>query len=354
MRGGVGMFAGQAVGLVIQFAAVIVLSRLLPPAAFGLIAMVAAITAVLDLLKELGLSAATLRRSEITHDQVPALFWINTGAGIAITVGLLAAAPVIAGFYGQPALVAVTRALAFVFLIGGPGNQHWALLRPQMRFTTITTIETGAEFIAFLVAISAALAGAGFWALVAQRVTAPLLLLIGSWTCCRWRPSWPKRTVGVREMFDFGMSYTIGNIGVAATRSLDQILIGWLWGPGMLGLYERATRLVQVPLNNINAPVYAVAMPTLSRIIDQPDRYRRGFGEIMDKLAMVTMPAGIVAATMADWVVRILLGTGWEDATTIIGAFALIAAYQPTIATVILLYMTHGRSREVLVTMLLA
>ncbi len=353
IRGGVVMFAGQALRLVIQFAAVIVLSRLLPPAAFGLIAMVAAITAVLDLLKELGLSAATLQRSEITHDQVSALFWINTGAGIAITVGLLAAAPLIAGFYGQPDLVAVTRALAFVFLIGGLGNQHWALLRRQMRFTTITTIETGAEFIAFLVAISAALAGAGFWALVAQRVTAPLLLLIGSWTCCRWRPSWPKRTVGVREMFDFGMSYTIGNIGVAATRSLDQILIGWLWGPGMLGLYERATRLVQVPLNNINAPVYAVAMPTLSRIIDQPDRYRRGFGEIMEKLAMVTMPAGIVAATMADWVVRILLGTGWEDATTIIGAFALIAAYQPTIATVMLLYMTHGRSREMLVTMLL-
>src|SRR5258708_8054669 len=102
-----------------------------------------------------------------------------------------------------------------------------------MGFTSITTIETGAEFIAFLVAISAALAGAGFWALVAQRVTAPLLLLIGSWTCCRWRPSWPKRTVGVREMFDFGMSYTIGNIGVPAPRHPAPILIARPGPPGL-------------------------------------------------------------------------------------------------------------------------
>lgn len=353
IRGGMVMFAGQGLRMIIQFAGVIVLSRLLPPAAFGLIAMVAAISAVLDLLKELGLSAATMQRPDITHDQVTALFWINTAAGAAITAALFAAAPLIAAFYGQPDLVTVTRTLAFVFLAGGLGNQHWALLRRQMRFTTITAIETAAEFIAFLVAISAAIAGMGFWALVAQRVTSPLLILVGSWACCRWRPGWPKRTAGVREMFDFGMSYTIGNIGVAATRSLDQILIGWLWGPGMLGIYERATRLVQVPLNNINAPVYAVAMPTLSRLADQPDRYRRGFGEIIEKLAMVTMPAGIVAATMADWVVAILLGRGWEDATAIIGAFAVIAAYQPTIATVMLLYMTHGRSREMLITMLL-
>lgn len=353
IRGGMVMFAGQGIRLGIQFAAVIVLSRLLPPTAFGLIAMVAAITAVLDLLKELGLSAATMQRPQITHEQVTALFWINTAAGGAIMVLLFAAAPLIATFYGQPDLIGVTRILACVFLISGLGNQHWALLRRQMRFTSITVIETGAEFAAFLVAISAALAGAGFWALVAQRVTSPLLMMIGSWTCCRWRPGLPKRTAGVRDMFDFGMSYTIGNIGVAATRSLDQILIGWLWGPALLGLYERATRLVQVPLNNINAPVYAVAMPTLSRLTDQPERYRRGFCEIIEKLAMMTMPAGILAAAMADWVVSILLGRGWEDATTIIGSFAVIAAYQPTIATVMLLYMTHGRSRAMLVTMLL-
>jgi len=353
IRGGVVMFVGQAIRLMIQFAAVIALSRLLPPAAFGLIAMVAAINAILDLVKELGLSAATMQRPDITHEQVTALFWINTAAGATITVILFAVAPLIAQFYSQPDLMPVTRVLAVVFLIGGLGNQHWALLRRQMRFTTIASVETGAEFAAFAVAVAAAWAGAGYWALVAQRVTAPVLVSMGSWTFCRWRPGLPRKTPGVAEMFGFGISYTIGNIGVAATRSLDQILIGWLWGPGLLGVYERATRLVQVPLNNINAPVYAVAMPTLSRLADQPERYSRAFGEIIEKLAMVTFPAGVLAAVTADWVARILLGPGWEDANPIIAAFGLIAAYQPTIVGVMLLYMTHGRSRGMLIAMLL-
>ena len=60
-----------------QVATLVVLARLLPPSAFGLLAMVAAIGAVLDLVKEFGLSAATIQKRDISHAQVSALFWIN-------------------------------------------------------------------------------------------------------------------------------------------------------------------------------------------------------------------------------------------------------------------------------------
>jgi len=67
---------------VAQIATLVALARLLPPQAFGLLAMVAAISALLDLVKEFGLSAATIQRSDITHAQVSALFWINASVGL--------------------------------------------------------------------------------------------------------------------------------------------------------------------------------------------------------------------------------------------------------------------------------
>src|SRR3954465_9021838 len=102
VRGGAIMFSAQAVKMMTQFAAAIVLTRMLSPAAFGLTAMAMALNTFLDPVKELGLSAATMRKSDITPEQVTALFWINAGAGALLSMALFLAAPLVAAFYGEP------------------------------------------------------------------------------------------------------------------------------------------------------------------------------------------------------------------------------------------------------------
>ena len=348
VRGGIITFGAQAFKLLLQTLTVIVLARLLAPSAFGLIAMVAALNTMLDLVKELGLSAATIRKPNITHDEVTALFWINVACGGAITIALCLSAPLIASFYGQPELTALTRWLSLGFLLSGFTVQHWALLRRQMRFTAAVTLDTGSEIIGFITAIILARAGAGYWALVSQRLVTSLLILIGSWSLCAWRPSTPRRAAGVGALLRFGLSVTTVNVAAAITRSIDQILVGWLWGANALGFYERASKLLLTPLNNINAPLYAVAMPGLSRIDHQGERYRRAFCQILEKLAMVTVPGALFVAATGDWVVRVLLGSQWQAASWLVTCFAMIGAYQPLVQAVGLLYLTQSRSREML------
>ena len=251
-----------------QMGTLVVLARLLPPSAFGLLAMVAAIGLVLDLVKEFGLSSATIQKSDITHAQISALFWINAGVGTVLAVGLFLAAPLIAHFYGQPELESIARWLSIGFLASGLTVQHWALLRRQMRFGAIAGMETAADLVSFAAAIALAATGAGYWALVVQRLIPPLVMLLASWGACRWRPSLPERAAGVRALLGFGAGVTGSQLAGAFARSVDQILIGWLWGPAVLGLYERTTRLLLVPINTINAPIYAAAMPALSRVVD--------------------------------------------------------------------------------------
>jgi PST family polysaccharide transporter len=205
-----------------------------------------------------------------------------------------------------------------------------------------------ADLLSFGTAIGLAVAGAGYWALVAQRLVSPILLMLGSWALCRWRPARPARTAGVRGLLEFGASVTGSGLAVAFSRSIDQILIGWLWGPALLGLYERTTRLLLMPINTINAPVYAAAMPALSRLTDQPARYRSMFGQVMQKLALLTMPAFALAAVTADWVVQILLGPSWVEAVPLVALFSVSAIYLPVLSAVGLLYMTQARTGEML------
>jgi PST family polysaccharide transporter len=217
-----------------------------------------------------------------------------------------------------------------------------------MRFGAIASMETTADLLSFATAIGLAVAGAGYWALVAQRLVSPILLMLGSWALCRWRPARPARAAGVRGLLEFGASVTGSGLAVAFSRSIDQILIGWLWGPALLGLYERTTRLLLMPINTINAPVYAAAMPALSRLLDQPARYRSMFGQVMQKLALLTMPAFALAAVTADWIVQILLGPSWAQAVPLVALFSVSATYLPVLAAVGLLYMTQARTGEML------
>ena len=348
LRGGAIAFGSQGLRVIIQFAATILLARMLPPDAFGLIAMVAALTALLDLVKELGLSAATIQRPQVTQDQVSILFWINAAVGGAIAGLLFLAAPAIAGFYGETALQPVTQWLAAGFAVSGLTVQHWALLRRQMRFGAIALLETGAELAALCIAVAMAWRGDGYWALVAQRLTVPLIALAGSWLLCPWRPGLPRRTAGLGALIGFGASVTGYNLVTVAARSLDQILIGWLWGPVTLGLYERAARLVLVPVNNINAPLYAVAMPTLSRLDGDVGRYRTAFMLMFEKFAMITMPPAALAAVTADWVVGLLFGPHWLAATPYVACFSVAALSLPTMLAVGLLYQSQNRPRELL------
>ena len=154
----------------------------------------------------------------------------------------------------------------------------------------------------------------------------------------RWRPV--LLDMGDRD-FDRGLA-------TALARSFDQIMIGWLWGPAALGLYERTTRLLLLPVNTINAPVYAAGMPALSRLVEQPERYRAMFRQIVQKLGLLTMPVFAVVALTADWMVEILFGPAWTAAVPLAALFSVSAIFLPVLLTMGLLYLTLGRTAELL------
>jgi len=340
------MMAGQALRVLLQAGAIIVLARLLPPSAFGVLAMVAALSVVLDFAKDLGLSAATIQKDNLTEAQISALFWINAGAGCVLALLLFLGAPVLAHFYGESVVAPVTQWMALAFVMSGLTVQHWALLRRQMRFGAIAIMEVIADLAGFATAIALAYAGAGLWALVAQRLVTPAILLAGSWLVCRWRPGRPRRAEGLGGLLRFGGQVTGAGLVAALTRSVDQVLIGWLWGPTVLGLYERTTRLLLLPINSINAPVYAVGMPALSRLASHPEPYRRACRQLLQKLALLTMPVFAVVCVTADWVVQILFGSAWSQAVPLVQWFAISATYLPVVMAVGLLYVTQDRTGE--------
>ena len=307
--------------------------------------MVAFFTNFVAMFKDLGLSVATIQKSEVSREQVSTLFWLNVAFSVGITALTMVVSPVVAWFYGDSRLMAITLVTAIGFLFGGLTVQHEALLRRQMRFFSLVVIVLLSTIVGYAVGIFMAWRGFSYWSLVFSQLALLLTNTIGVWLVCRWRPGLPKRNSGVRSMIAFGRNFTGFSIINYFSRNLDTLL-GKVWGANELGLYNRAYQLMTLPIDQVNEPVTSVAIPALSRIKDDDQRYRHAYLRMLEKIAMFTMPAIAFMMATSDWIVQIVLGPQWSATSRIFLLLGITGLFQPIANTTGWLFLTQGRSRH--------
>lgn len=323
---------GQLVRLVAQMITLIVLARLLDPADFGLVAMVTAIVGVGELIRDLGLSNASIQAKTLSNQQRSNLFWMSTGIGLLVGGVVAIAAPLIASFYGQEALAAIALALASTFLINGMAAQHKASLARALRFRGLAIVETTPPIVAGVLAIWLAATGWSYWALVAQQITQAGLGLILVLIAARWLPGLPRRTEGMLPLITYGLNLLGAQVVAYFSRNIDTVVIGLRFGATPVGFYTRAFELIMNPLNQINAPSTRVAVPILSRLQDDTARYDAFLLRGQKVLLVALLPVvGLVAAT-AEPLIDLLLGPGWDEVVPLLQVLAVagglrVAAY---------------------------
>jgi PST family polysaccharide transporter len=318
----------------------------LTPQDYGLIGMMAVIVNFVSMFKDLGLATATIQKEEIDDQQISTLFWFNVALSLAVFVVTAAIAPAVSWFYGDSRLTWITAVYGVGFLFGGLAVQHEALLRRQMRFLSLAIVEVASLLIGITVAVVLAWRGFHYWALIFSQLTQGLSYTIGVWIVCRWRPGLPARGSGVRSMLVFGRNLTGFSVVNYFARNLDNLLIGKFWGSQQLGLYAKAYQLLLLPIEQINTPIAAVAVPALSRLNDEPERYRQAYLRILEKVAILTMPGVALMIMTSDWITLIVLGPQWVNAARIFALLGIAGLVQPIANTTGWLFVTQSRTHH--------
>ena len=348
VRGAFFMATAGGIEFAVRLGATLVLARVLAPEDFGLVAMVMALTGLVEIVKELGLGTATVQRKEITHREVSSLFWINVSVGGLFALAFVVGSPAISWFYEDDRLLAITLPLATTLLWGGMAVQHEALLNRQLKQGPLAFIRLFATVLSSCLGIALGLVGFGYWALVVREVARSIINLLGVWWFCRWIPAFLLRPKEVKGFLNLGKDLTMTNVVVSIITRIDGILIGKLFGPIAVGTYRQAQNLIFTPVEQLNAPISNVAQPGLSSLQGDPDRYRRYYQRVVGFVALVTMPLGVFVAAYPNEVTFLVLGEKWLSAAPFLGVFGVAAAVRPTIATTGMVLVTLGRSRVLL------
>ena len=350
MSGALAGAGGHGGQLLVTLAYNAILARLITPHDFGLVAMAMVVAGFLQVFRDAGLSTATIREENISVAQVSNLFWLNVAVGSTAMLAMAATAPVVAWFFRQPELSAISLLLSLGFLLESLAVQHIAILNRQMRFTLLAGVDFGCATAGFGVGVVMAFTGWGYWSLVGTTLSTLSLRIAAAWTLLPWRPQRPVRGSGMRPLVRFGANLTLVGVLYALSRGCDSLLIGRFLGSDAVGLYSRATVLLTRPLERMMAPVYTVIVPALSRLQNEPSRYRTVFIHIFEGLAITTFFLTGLLFPSAGLLITVILGDKWDAAAPIFAALTFAAAYLLLGTATSWLFTSQGRGWDLLIT----
>ena len=345
ITGGVSTSAYQLISFALNLLATFVLARMLLPSDFGLVGMVTAFTGFAAIIQDLGLSMAVIQKDRINHQQVSNLFWINVAVCVGIGLSFVLFSPLIVDLYHHDTRIyPIIFSYAAGISLNSVAIQHNALLSRQMKFGIIARGEIMASALSVVCGIGAALLGMGYWAIVIMNISSGLFYNIIIWILCDWRPSLPVRKQGIRDFLNFGAGISGFNVINYFSRNADNVLIGQRLGPAEVGFYSKAFQLLMLPLNQLRNPLVTVAVPAMSSLKNDAERYINYYRRFVFILAFFSMPVVACLALFSPELIRIVLGTQWAPSSTIFRGLALSGFIQPVASSIGLVMISSGYS----------
>ncbi len=310
----------------------LILAALLGPTAFGVVAMGMAYIALVEMLLEQGFTAAIMQRKDLQPQHLDSIFWL-----VLVVSGPLCAASIVAGEWWAhanrlPELGPVIAVLSLTIPIHGLTIVQHAIFGREMDFKSLAIRANCAALFGGVVGVSMAIAGFGYWALVAQRVSEVTAGLILLWSLSHWRPRLRFSSKHARELIGFSSATFVGQLGRFAGLRADVVIIGLFFGPTVVGLYRLAARLVNTLLVVFTRPLEWVALPHYSRMQDDPAELRRALLKSLRLSGLASFPLLGLLAGVSDPLLA-CLGEQWAAAAQplqilcLAGMFAVVSLF---------------------------
>jgi O-antigen/teichoic acid export membrane protein len=235
------------------------------------------------------------------------------------------------------------RISAFSFAATGIFVVPEALLTRELRFATLAAIELSALVAGCVVAIAAAAAGAGPFALAWQAVTVAFVEAVLGLALVR--PSLRPFSWGAfADLRRFGLSQLGFNSVNYWMRNADNVIVGHTFGSSALGAYARAYSILLLPVEQLSSAIGRVVFPSLSRMGDDRGRVRDAYLRVVSLTVVVAAPIGAGMALTAEPLVRTLLGDNWLAAIPIVRVLGGLAVIQTLGLSVGWIYQSQGRT----------
>lgn len=282
LRAGGWSLLGHGTGQAIRLGSNLIMTRLLVPEMFGVMAIATMVTVILALLSDIGLRQNIVRSKRGDDPAFLDTAWlVDIARGLLLWSLALALSGALAlagragllppdSVYAAPVLPSVIAVSAFAAVLIGLQSTKMATAQRSFDQKRLVQIDLGSQLAGLAVMVVLGLATRSIWALVAGGLVGSLTTTILSHV---WmpghtnRPRWDREAF--REILDFGKWVFASSAVFVLAFTGDRLLLGGLVDAGTLGLYAIAALMIRAIEGVLNKLYTSVSLPALSEVARQ-------------------------------------------------------------------------------------
>lgn len=322
-----------------------VLSRLLSPNDYGVVALVTVFTSFFNVLADMGLGSAVVQNKELTDDEVNDIFSYSCYQGVFLAVIFCLLSVPITIFYNNKVYISICCILSISVLFNTLNMIPNAILMKEKRFMTvairniITTLLTGG------VTIALAFIGFKYYALVLQSVTSAFILFLWNMKSVNLKFHLKYNKLSIKKVMGFS-TYQFGYSFVNYfSRNTDNLLIGKLMGNEALAYYSKGYTLMLYPIQNLTFVISPVLHPILSEHQNDKNYIYTKYIKVTKLLSLLGVFISAFCFSSSREIVLIMYGNQWENAVLCFKILSLSVFSQIVSSTASSIFQSLGKTK---------
>lgn len=313
---------------VLQLVGTLILTRFISPHDYG-----AALAASIMVVTAGALTSFAFGQYLIAKKAPPAVVFqagqIHLALGIVAMTVLVAFRRPIGNLLDTPELGRFVAWYAVAHLIDRARYVHERLLMRDLRFRTIAMINGSGEIAFTAVALSLAPRYGVYAIVVAVQVRAVLtaVAFFAKAPRAEWLVYAPLRKETVKGLFGYGLPIMIGAVADRAATRWDSLLVSKLFGVDVMGRYNLAYSLAEMPVSHVAEHIGEVLMPSFSRMEDA--QRRSAVVRAAALMALVVSPLGVGLGAVAPTVVTVFFDARWGTMGPMLAILSIMTVFRP-------------------------
>lgn len=336
------------INVIAQIASTTILARLLMPKDYGLMAMGNVVLRFGSYFAQMGIGPALIQRQSKDNSDFFTAYIISFFISALLYVLIYLLAPLAVYLFPGVDVISITRILGISIIFSSISMVSISLLRMKFKFLLLGSIDFVSYLVGnVLVCIFLAYKGFGVWSLVVGAIVQNLLLaIISFYFTKKYFQSLKVNYAAAKNLLSYGGKYTVSTFLEVLTYSADATIVGHFFAAKVLGIYNRAILLVQLPSQYISANFIKVFFPTLNEVKNDKERFIKYYQTVSLLLGLVLFGICVFIAICANEIVLVLLGQKWVETVIILKICALAVPFNLLINYQGLVYDVYGTLKK--------
>lgn len=311
-------FGERIIAQGVSFVVSIILSRILLPSDYGIVALVLVFINIADVFVTSGFNTALVQNKDADDVDFSTNFYCCFVMSLIVYFVIFLVAPYIASFYSAPKLTLIIRVFAIRIPISSFNSIQHAYVERNMLFKRFFFSTLFGTVISGIIGIVLAICKFGVWALIAQYFINTVIDIIVLFITVPWRPKFVFSFFSAKKMIKFGWKVLVADLSGVFFDQLRSLLIGKIYSSSDLAYYNKGKQLPDLINVNVSSSLMTVLFPAISNVNDSFKKVKQISKKSLEVLSYVMFPLFIGLASIAKPLVLFLYTEKWSSAVIFI------------------------------------